>query len=262
MIPNWRYPRWCEKDDLLKYVSEQARLEAQKRRLDEYAAEDLVSEAADIVEDLFTAITLETVEGDVIKSTDPITTWRHRGVNDMESDWQYMHFSRADLQNAAERYMKRSWIHCRELDWLIVNALVYAECQATFDFFRSRMMPISRYISKKAGSTKWQISSGIWRSMVFLVKWLLWIGVLTAAYQFSPVAPIVWIGITALWQWRKWKAQKKVNDIMAAMIATYAALSTVSQSWQVVWGELKKSREAGAVWDGIVYRLVEERMHS
>lgn len=250
------------KDDLLKYVSEQARLEAQKRKLDEYATEDLVSEATDIVEDLFMAITWETVEGDVIKSTDPVTTWRHRGVNDMESDWRYMHFSRADLQNAAERYMERFWIHCRELDWLIVNALVYAECQATLDFFRSRIMPLSRYISKKAGSIKWQISSGVWRSIVFLVKWLFWLGVLAVAFQFSPVAPIVWIGITVLWQWRKWKAQKKFDDIMAAMIATYAALSTVSQSWQVVWEELKKSRDAGAVWDGIVYRLVEERIHS
>ncbi len=46
------------------------------------------------------------------------------------------------------------------------------------------------------------------------------------------------------------------------MITTYAALSTVSNSWQVVWDELKKSREAGAVWDGIVYRLVEERMRA
>jgi len=49
---------------------------------------------------------------------------------------------------------------------------------------------------------------------------------------------------------------------MAAMIATYVTLNTVSQSWQVVWEALKKSRDAGAVWDGIVYRLVEERIRS
>lgn len=249
------------KDDLLKRVSEQAQLEAQKRKLDEYATEDLLSEAAEIVEDLFMAITWETVEGDIIKSTDPVTAWRHRTVNDVESDWRYMHFSRADLQNAAERYMEISWIHCRELDWFIVDALVYAECQATLDFFRSRMMPLSRYISKKAGSIKWQISSGVWRSIVFLVKWLLWLGVLVVAFEFSSFAVIIWIGVTVFWQWRKWKAQKKLDDVMAAMIGTYAALSTISQSWQVVWEELKKSRDAGAVWDGIVYRLVEERIH-
>ena len=64
------------KDDLLKHVSEQARLEAQKPKLDEFATEDLVQEAADIVGDFFSAITWETVEGDVIKSTDPVTPWR------------------------------------------------------------------------------------------------------------------------------------------------------------------------------------------
>jgi len=250
------------KEDLLKHVSQQARVEAQKRNLDEYAAENLILEATEIVEDLFMAITWETVEGDIIKSTDPIAAWRHRTVNDMESDWRYMHFSRSDLQNAAERYMERSWIHCRELDWFIVNALVYAECQATLDFFRSRMMPLSRYISKKAGSIKWQISSGVWRAIIFLVKWLFWFGILVVAFEFSTFGALIWLGITAFWQWRKWKAQKKLDDVMATMIATYAALNTVSQSWQVVWEELKKSRDAGAVWDGIVYRLVEERIHS
>ena len=93
------------------------------------------------------------------------------------------------------------------------------------------------------------------------MKWLLWLGVLVIAFEFSSFAAIIWIGFTAFWQWRRWKAQKKLDDVMMAMIATYAALSTISQSWQVVWEELKKSRDAGAVWDGIVYRIVEERIH-
>lgn len=250
------------KDDLLKYVSEQSRLEAQKRKLDEYATEDLILEATDIVEDLFVAITWTTVEGDIIKSADPVTTWRHRDENDLESDWRYMNFSRADLQNAAERYIEKTWICCRGLDWLIVNVLVYAEFQATLDFFRSRNVPFSRYISKKTGNIKWQILSKVWRSIVFLVKWLFWFGIVAVAFRFSPVASLVWIGITVLWQWRKWKAQKKIGDLMATMFFTYTALRTVSLSWQVVWDELKKSRDAGAVWDGIVYKLVEERIRS
>lgn len=250
------------KDDLLKYVSKHARMEANKRNLDEHATDALVSEATDIVDVLFMSITWEKVEGDVIKSLDPVTSWRHRGPNDMESDWRYMHFSRADLQNAAERYLERPWLHCRELDWFIVNALTYAECQATLDFLRANIMPLSRYMARKLDSIKWLISSGLWRSIVFLVKWVLWLGVFAATFQFAPVAPIAWIGITVSWQWRKWKTLKKINDLMTAMIATYANLSSVSQSWQVVWDELKKSRDAGAVWDGIVYRLVEERMRS
>jgi len=250
------------KDDLLENAAEMARTEAKRRSLDGYAIGDLIDEAAEIIDDLFMSITVEKVEGDVIKSSDPVTYWRHRVASDMESDWQNMQFSRADLQNAAERYLDRPWLHCRKLDWFIVNVLIYAEYQATLEFFSIRTMPFSRYISKKMGSIKWQISSEIWRTIVFLVKWLIWLGVIVLTFQFAPVGPVVWTGITVLWQWRKWKAQKKINDIMTSMIATYSTLGTISQSWQVVWDELKKSRDIGAVWDGIVYRLVEERIRS
>lgn len=250
------------KDDLLKYVTEQALEEASRHGLGEYATEALVSEAKDIVEDLFTSITWETVENGVIKSNDPVMCWRHRGANDLESDWRYMHFTRADLQNVAERYLDRAWLHCRELDWFIVNALTYAECQATLDFLRANTMPVSRYIARKANSIGWQIGSGLWRTIVFAVKWLLWLGILIATFIVAPYVPIAWVGITALWWWRKLTAQKKINKVLASMFTTYATLSTVSQSWQIVWDELKKSREASAVWDGIVYRLVEERIHS
>lgn len=143
--------------------------------MDKYATETLVSEAADIVNDFFMALTWESEKSDVIKSIDPITSWRHRNANDMEGDWRCMHFLRADLQKAAERYLQRPWLHSREFDWLIVSVLTYAECQATLDFFRSRTMPFSRYIPERLGKLKWQISSVVWRSIIFLVKWLLWL---------------------------------------------------------------------------------------
>lgn len=250
------------KDDLLKYVSQQALKEASSRGLDEYATEDLVSEARDIVEDLFASITWETVENGVIKSNEPITSWRQRNIYEVESDWRYMNFSRAGLQGAAERYLDRTWLRSREIDWVIVNTLTYAEYQATLDFFRAHTMPISRYIAKKAESMGWQIGSGLWRLIVLAVKWLFWLGIFVASFVVAPFGPIVWVAITVCWWWRKLAAQKKINKVLASMFATYATLSTVSQSWQIVWDELKKSRAAGAVWDGIVYRLVEERLHA
>lgn len=249
------------KDDLLKYVTEQARKEASHRGLDEHATEVLASEAKDIVEDLFTSITWETVENGVIKSNDPLWYWRHRGANDdLESDWRHMHFTRADLQNAAERYLDREWLHCRELDWFIVNVLTYAECQATLDFLRSRSMPMSRYISKKVESIKFKIFSGLWRGIVFIVKLALWIGIFAATFVAAPYGPIAWFGITAFWVWYRWSSQSKIDKILKSMFDTYYTLDTVSQSWQIVWDELKRSRGAGAMWDGIVYRLVEARI--
>jgi len=74
-------------DDALIRVSELAQLEAQKRNLDECDTEDLLCESKRIVEDLFSSISQEKIEDGSIKSVDPVEDWRHRGVNDMESDW-------------------------------------------------------------------------------------------------------------------------------------------------------------------------------
>jgi len=250
------------KNDLLKYVSEQAEMEANRRSLDEYATKNLIAEATEIINDLFMSITVEKVEGYVIKSIDPVTNWRHREADDRESDWQKIHFKRADLQNAAERYLGRPWLHCRELDWFIVNALMYAQYQATLDFVLLHNRPFTRYLSKKTGVLKWRVSSAVWRSIVLIAKWLLWLGIFALTFRFVPVGPVAWTALTVLWSWQKWKALKKTHDLMASMIATYETLRTVSPNWQVVWNTLKKSRDAGVVWDGIVDRLVEERMHT
>jgi len=149
------------KNDLLRFVHEQAFMKARKHNLEEYETDVLVAAATDIIDDLFMSITCRKVEGDE-RSIGPVSVWSHRDVNGMESDWRDMHFSQAELRNAAERYLERPLLQYRELDWLIVNALTYAECLATLDSFRSRIMPFSRYILKKVSRIKWQISSGLW----------------------------------------------------------------------------------------------------
>ena len=247
---------------MLRLVADHARTEAEKRGLAEYESEELISEATEIVEDIFGAITWERVENGVIKSRDAIVIWRHRTINDQKDDWRYMGFARSELQNAAERYLGKPWLHCREIDWLIVNVLVYAEYQATLDFVRARMMPLSRYITGKIGSGAAVAWSLLWRCVVTGLKWLIWLGIFVLSFELSPIAPIALGILTVWWQWRNWKARKKFERVLSSMTKTYASLSTISQSWRVVWDELQKSREAGAVWDGIVYRLVEDRMRA
>jgi hypothetical protein len=38
--------------------------------------------------------------------------------------------------------------------------------------------------------------------------------------------------------------------------------NTVSQSYNLVWEELLRSKNDGAVWDGILFKLAEERKNS
>jgi hypothetical protein len=219
----------------------------------------LVAAATDIIDDLFMSIICVKMQNNE-KSIGPASEWPHRSVNDMEADWRHMRFSRAELRNAAEHYLERPLLRYRELDWLIVNALTYADCLAALDSFRSRIMPFSRCLLKRLPGIRWEASSAQWRLIAFLVKWLLWLVIFILSFTFTYVAPIAWIVVTVLWQWRKWAAQKKFNNLMATMIAAYETMNTSGLNWRRVRDALHKSRDAGAVWDDMIYRLIEDRI--
>src|SRR4030042_6057505 len=95
-----------KKNDLLRFVHEQAFMEARKHEWGEYEADVLVAAATDIIDDLFMSIICVNVEGNE-KSIGPASVWSHRSVNDMELDWRHMKFSRAEIRNAAEHYLER-----------------------------------------------------------------------------------------------------------------------------------------------------------
>lgn len=248
---------------LLQLANERASAQANTQELDESRTDDLVAEAKAVVDDFFDSITWQAVENNVIKSRDPIDSWRHRTPEDQEQDWRYMSFSRSSLQGAAERYLDRPWLQSREMDWLVVDVLLYAEYQATLDFLRIGMMPMSRYIAGQLGTRSAVAWSSAWRGLMTGLKWLLWTALFTAAAAaMSPVGPIAVVVVTVAWLLWKWRTRRRLNALLAVMRRTYAHLSTVSQGWRVLWQELNDSRTRGAVWDGVVYRLVEERMRT
>ncbi len=244
---------------LLKQSKEKAELEAARREASEYETEDLVNQAQDIVEDIFYALDWTNVEDGIIKSNDPITEWHNRSLDDIENDWKYLSISRAEIQNAAERYLERPWLRSKYIDWLILNVLTYAEYQATFNVVRSKLQPLSLYIAQKSDSKLGLFASIVWRIFVFIFKWLIWLSLFVASFIIAPYGPIAIGGITAWWIWRKISAKRKIEELMASMFSTYSGFATLSQSWTLVWDELIKSRDKGAVWDGVVYRLVEDR---
>jgi hypothetical protein len=68
------------KNDLLRFVHEQAFMQARKHDLEEHETDVLVATATDIIDDLFMSITYENVEGDE-RSIGPVSVWSHRDVS-------------------------------------------------------------------------------------------------------------------------------------------------------------------------------------
>lgn len=248
------------KESVLKDVKEKALLEAKFRMLDEYDAPDLVSEAEDIVEEFFCGITWTKVENNIIQSKDSVVEWHHRQLHEFESDWKYLEIDRSILHNSAERYLDRSWMQCNKMDWLILNTLTYAEYQGFVDTLRSKTLDIDDYVALKVGRKK-SFSSMIWASLAFLLGWGLWLAVLWGLFEAWQPLGLAWAAFGGWGVWRKRAAKRKISDVQQSMSSTYSTFATISQSWAIVWEQLLSSRQKGVVWDGVVFRLVEERMN-
>jgi hypothetical protein len=246
-------------DDLEVELTELARGEAEKRAFDEFETQGFVAEAADIIFTFKCAVNVENVENGKIISHENLKGWTHRLEHNFEPDWQNMGIDRDGIQTASDTYLEQPWLQSRKLDWVILDLLTYAEYQATLDYLRSRLWPMSKYVSHKVGDTKAIFWSNFWGFIKFLFKFAIWLAVCVAGWLFSPYVSLAWAVLTAFYYWRKYSAISKINQKLVSILGTYSAFNSISQSWDVVWQELAKTREAGVVWDGVVYRLVEQR---
>jgi hypothetical protein len=236
------------KEELLKHATGQAVEEAKRRNLDALATKELLAEAQEITEGMFLSIGWTHTKGDPPHSKKPVTIWRHRTLNDLELDWRYLSFAKAELQRAAERYLQASWLHCQKLDWLVLNTLTYEDYLAALDAVRIRTMPFSRYQASKSGSVSFRVLTELWRAALLILKITAWLIIFAAVSPASPIGPLLWIGLSGWWLWRK------------AMFSAYTALNIAHQNWPVMWEELKKSQELGALWNSLIYQLVEKKM--
>lgn len=238
-----------------------AREEADRRGLaeDDWKRDSLVDVADEIAKDLFWWIE-RTGERDTIGKR--IASWSHRSAVDLETDWRTLVIDRALLRGAAEKYLDNGWLASREMDWYVVNTLTYAEVLGTLDQVRLHSWPMWRYVWSKSSPASDQWKVALAGGLVWTVKWTIWVVALLAGLIFIPLLAAALVAVTLLVQAMRFHARRKVAALLHSMLNTYASMASVSNSWAVVWEELARSRAAGVVWDGVVYRLVEDRLHS
>lgn len=250
------------KEFLLAEIKKSATAEAKAQSLSQEKINSMYELGEELIDNVFFSLILTKVTNSTIESQDPLEEWHYRETNEaIENDWKLLTINRNQLIYAAEQYLSTKWMHNKYLDWLFLNILIYAEYQAFIDFTLGAILPTDDYIKQKCNQKIIPISLEIKPRLSF-VEITVWLTVFLISL-ISKYTAIAWISYTI---WYKWKSQKKLKEanerikkIQISMLRTYACTRTISNSWEVIWDELNQSRVCGAVWDGVLYRLVEER---
>jgi hypothetical protein len=158
---------------------------------------------------------------------------------------------RQELREAADQYINAfPWLHHPHIDWVVANALMYAEVVATVHTWSASYLKGGGLdFGLAALSMGWSllklgvVAGMIIVALVFDVTWLAWL--VGGLFVWSQVAK----GLLA----------KKRGKVLGAMLNTYDAAKTSTLSWSNLWDQMTAARDLGAYWDPELYRLVEMR---
>ena len=198
------------------------------------------------------------VSGGLVQNFSSPDQWRHRNMQDIETDLAYLEIHRSTILDALSDYLTDSSLQTPEIDWLFLNLLTYAEYIATVAEVRKKLLGVDGYV-KSLHPPKVDHAPSI--SDLASRPWHPFFASVTAAlFFFIHPAISVGVGVVAFyWQMRRKKGVDKINGILSKMLQTYSSFNTVDLSWSHVSRTLEDSRKFGVIWDASLFKLAEAR---
>lgn len=198
------------------------------------------------------------VKAGVIQEFATLDEWRHRTTLDVEPDLAYLEIHRTAIVAALSDYLADNSLRTREIDWLFLNLLTYAEYIATVAEIRKKLVGIDAYIKglhppkTDHASSIATLTSRPWQPVVALVA-------VTLAFFVHP-ALAAGIGAALVYgYWRRRKSIERIDAVLSSMLRTYLSFNSLDLSWSHVCRVLEESRREGAVWDASLFKLAEVR---
>ena len=211
-----------------------------------------------VVDRVFDSIRLMQVSSGMVQEFSSPDQWRHRKSQDVEADLTYLEIHRPAILTALSDYLADRSLHTREIDWLFLNLLTYAEYVATVAEIRKKLLGVSKYfwrLHAPYGDHTPSISG------VALRPWhaALAAGAIAVSFFIHPILAVGMFAVSVYWYLKRKKAIVEVDALLSAMLRTYASFNTVDLSWSHVARTLEDSRREGAIWDASLFKLVEAR---
>lgn len=183
--------------------------------------------------------------------------WLHKeryqgGLLNREQDvWPIV---RPELLDDVEQYLQKSYMRSDNLDYLLTDALIYAEIASYLESLRDR------YRYSEIFRTR---SISFFKNLAFIMKWVTLVAALVISYSTDrSVFMLVGISIVAYQSVKafKTKPKKDEEELYADMFALYMHCHPRHFNASVIWDMCKVVRDKGAVFDGVMYKLLEKQM--
>lgn len=217
--------------------------------------------ALQVASQVFDSLRWAKVREGIVQDVSCLDSWKHRTPQDVEADLAYLEINRPDILSALSRYLADASLQTKELDWLFLNILTYAEYTATVSEIRKKLLGIDGYV-KSLHPPRAEHQPSV--SDIAARPWHHAAAAIIAALS-ALVHPllVVAFGAGAIYSYlHRKKVARKINSVLASMLRTYASFNTVDLSWSHVAAELEESRKSGAVWDASLFRLAEVRQRA
>lgn len=219
---------------------------------------DQQDQAQRIFERVFDSLMWTRVVEGKVEDTLPLKQWTHRQPVDVESDLAYLEINRPEILLVLSEYLENPDLASKKADWLFLNVLTYSEYVSTVSETRKKLMGVERYVESLFPPKTEHITDisafahRPWHIPVF-------IAVVAIGWALHPAAGALIAGYGLFSSYRQRKARARVNATMASMLQTYLSFNTTDLSWRQVTTRLEQSRASGAIWDGSLFALAEQR---
>lgn len=155
------------------------------------------------------------------------------------------------LSNMADEYLSRhQWLRTEEIDWMLCNAIVYAETKATLNVFLPMWMQ---------ADSAWKYAALAFKAIFFCLMWALWLALAIVLYEHGLLWAIFFLILTATYQTIAFAKRKKRAELISSMLSAYEMIATPNTSWGEFFRSLVEAKNLGAVWPAVVFRIAETR---
>ncbi len=210
-----------------------------------------VGEAYELLDDLHRTLNSKNDIGQAQKVLDDQILWEHKSIyspslgTGFHRVLQVWSIDGSALISSVRDYLEKPYLQTDRLDYLLTDALLYAEASA----FQQELSPIDGPIRHRRTDF-----------LVFGIKWVLIIlasfflhSISKEAFLLLGIAVITFQAIKTLRQNHPWA-------VHASMLCMYLHCDSQFYNPAVIWDMCKVLRDKGAVFDGVTYDLLQRQM--